>query len=68
MAATADAQRTPLTSFETIALMLRDLPDVASDWDALSVDERLAWSLDWGNEMSKLGDLGSKAATGRLSM
>lgn len=67
MAATAGARRTPLTPLESIALMVADLPEVAGEWDQISADERLSWSLDWGNEMSRLDDLACAAAAGTLS-
>lgn len=67
MAATAGARRTPLTPLESIALMLADLPEVAGEWDQISIDERLSWSLDWGNEMSKLDELARAVAAGTLS-
>jgi len=47
--------------------MVADLPEVAGEWDQISVDERLSWSLDWGNEMSRLDDLARAAAAGTLS-
>lgn len=66
MAAPADARGTPLTPLETIARMLGDLPEIATEWEHLTVDERLSWSLDWGNEMSKLEDLTREASAGVL--
>ncbi len=46
--------------------MLGDLPEIATEWEHLTVDERLSWSLDWGNEMSKLEDLAREASAGVL--
>ena len=56
----------PLTSVESIALILADLPEIAGEWDQISADERLSWSLDWGNEMAKLDHLSRAAAAGTL--
>lgn len=67
MAAPADPERTPLTPLKGIAHTLGDLPEIAAEWERLSVDERLSWSLDWGNEMSKLEDLARPVAAGSLS-
>ena len=66
MAAKADdPDRVDLT-LRSIASMLDDLPGLAEEWAALSPDERLAWSLDWGNEMAKLRHLAEAEAAGRL--
>jgi hypothetical protein len=67
MAATAGAHRTPLRPLESIALTLAELPEVAAEWEELPVDERLGWSLDWGNEMSKLEGLAHSGDPGALS-
>jgi len=67
MATTAGGRRRPLTPFESIARTLADLPDVAVEWDALSVDERMSWSLDWSNEMAKLELLARRATAHDLS-
>ncbi len=66
MAETADA-RPHLTALESIARTLADLPEVAEQWAGLSVDEQLGWSLDWGNEMSKLEEVASRASEGSLT-
>ncbi len=66
MAATPETRRIPLSALETIALTLGDLPDVANQWEHLSVDERLGWSLDWGNEMAKLEALADLCSNGVL--
>lgn len=67
MAATPGAQCAPLTPLESIALTVADLPEIAGEWAQICVDERLSWSLDWGNEMSRLDDLARAAADGTLS-
>ncbi len=66
MVATADAQQRALMSLRTLELMVRDLPDVAADWDHLSEGERESWSLDWGNEMAALPRLAEAVADGAL--
>ena len=66
MAAPADARGIPLTPLETIARTLGNLREIATEWEHLTVDERLSWSLDWGNEMSKLEDLTREASAGVL--
>ncbi len=55
-----------MKAIETIGLMLGDLPEVADEWDRLGDGERMGWSLDWSNEMSKLERLAQYASEGGL--
>jgi hypothetical protein len=61
----SDPERVDL-ALGSIATMLDDLVDVRADWERLSADERLNWSLDWGNEMVKLRQLAEAVVAGRL--
>lgn len=54
MAATTDIEEQAVTTLRTVELMVEDLASVAGEWDQLSPDERMSWSLDWSNEMSAL--------------
>jgi len=66
-AKTDDSERTQL-ALQSVEAMLDELPTLADDWDTISRDEQLAWSLEWGNEMAKLRRLADGAATGRLNL
>jgi hypothetical protein len=66
MAAKAsDPQRIEL-ALRTIDAALGELPSFADDWQQLSEDERLDWSLSWGNEMAKLRQLTEAEAAGHV--
>ena len=67
MATQADEQRRTVKRLDMIELMLAELPDVAAEWETLSVDERISWSMDWGNEMESLRCLVTQDAAGLLS-
>ena len=60
-----DSERVDL-ALRSVESLLDELPSLADDWAALSQDERLAWSLDWGNEMAKLHRLAEAETAGRL--
>jgi len=57
-----------MNDLENIDLILRDLPDVAADWEQIDDGERVAWSIDWSNEMSALERLTREAAAGLLTV
>jgi len=65
VAKTNDPKRIDL-ALTSIRHMLDDLPEIAAEWDVISTDERLAWSLDWGNEMVKLQHIADALASARL--
>jgi hypothetical protein len=67
MATTTAAQQRALMALETFALMLDDLPQVASEWEHLSDGERTAWSIDWQNEVSGLARLARFVSAGLLT-
>jgi hypothetical protein len=67
MAAKADDSERVDLAPRSITSLLDGLPSLADDWAALSQDERLAWSLEWGNEMAKLHRLAKAEAAGRLN-
>jgi hypothetical protein len=60
-----DSERLDL-ALRSIDALLDELPSLADDWANLSQDERLAWSLEWGNEMAKLHHLAEAEADARL--
>ena len=66
MAAKADDLERVDLALRSVESVLDELPSLADDWAALSQDERLAWSLEWGNEMAKLHHLAEAEAAGRL--
>jgi hypothetical protein len=66
MAAKADDPERIDRAFRSIAAVLDDLPAIAAEWETLSTDERLAWSLDWGNEIVKLRQMAEDAGAARL--
>ena len=66
MAAKADDSERVDLALRSINALLDELPSLADDWAALSQDERLAWSLEWGNEMAKLHRLAEAGAADRL--
>ena len=66
MAAKADDPERVDLALRSIESLLDELSGLAEDWAALSQDERLAWSLEWGNEMAKLRHLAEAEAAGRL--
>ncbi len=39
---------------EALNLMVKDLPNVADDWNAMPKSERASWSLDWDQIMGDL--------------
>ena len=66
MAAKAsDPQRIEL-ALRTIDAVLDELPSLTDDWLQLGEDERLAWSLSWGNEMAKLRQLTEAEAANQI--
>jgi hypothetical protein len=67
MATAAEAQERAELKLEIIALMLGELDDVAREWEHLSDGERVAWSMDWSNEMSGLERLTEYAVSGVLA-
>lgn len=66
MAPTADDPERITLALRSIAAMLDELRSLAAEWGTLSQDERLAWSLEWGNEMAKLRQLAEADQSGRL--
>lgn len=54
MAANADEGRRIELGLNAIDAVLRDVPTVAATWAAMSEGERITWSMEWGNEMSRL--------------
>jgi hypothetical protein len=64
-AKTDDLARVDL-ALRSVEAVLDELPRLAEDWPAITQDERLAWSLDWGNEMAKLRQLAEAESAGRL--
>lgn len=66
MAAKADDPVRVDLALRSVESVLDELPSLADDWAALSQDERLAWSLEWGNEMAKLHHLAEAEAVGQL--
>lgn len=67
MAAQADDPARTELALRSIEAILDELPSLADDWTSgLSLDEQIAWSLEWGNEMAKLRRLGEADATGHL--
>lgn len=66
MAARADDPERIQLALRSIAAMLEELPNLAHDWPTISRDEQIAWSLEWGNEMSKLRRLAEASDAGRL--
>ena len=67
MAPTTDESRRVELGLKAIEAVLRDLPTVASTWSSMSEDERVVWSMEWGNEMSRLRQLDEDGATGHLT-
>ena len=67
MASVTDAQQYAVSALVTIDLMLRDLPEVANEWEQISEGERAAWSIDWSNEMSSLAQVADFASKGLLT-
>ena len=67
MASATDAQQYAMSALVTIGLMLRDLPEVANEWEKIPEGERAAWSIDWSNEMSGLVRIADFASTGLLT-
>ncbi len=66
MAAEAnDPERADL-ALRSITAAVDDLPAVSAEWAGLSTDERISWSLDWGNEMAKLQQLAEAVVSARL--
>jgi hypothetical protein len=55
------------STLTTAELMLGDLPEIASEWNALGEGERAAWSIDWDNEMAGLAQVARLAAGGELT-
>ena len=66
MATKANDLRRVDIALRSIAAILDELPRLDDDWEHLSRDEQLAWSLEWGNEMAKLGRLAEVEAAGQL--
>jgi hypothetical protein len=66
MAAKADDPARADLALRSIEDALDELPRLAEDWGAITQDERLAWSLEWGNEMAKLRQLAEAEVAGRL--
>ena len=66
MAAKADNPERIDLALRSVESVLDELPSLADDWAALGQDERLAWSLEWGNEMAKLHHLAEAEAAGQL--
>jgi hypothetical protein len=68
MAATTDVdvEEQAVADLRTVELMVEDLASVAGEWDQLSPDERMSWSLDWSNEMAALERISRAAAAGQL--
>lgn len=66
MAAKADDLERVDLDLRSVESILDELPRLADDWAASSLDERLAWSLEWGNEMAKLHHLAEAEAAGWL--
>jgi hypothetical protein len=55
-----------MSVIETAMLMLRDLPEIATEWEQLDEGERIAWSLDWSNEMAGLERVNRELHSGLL--
>jgi hypothetical protein len=67
MVETTEAQQRAVRDLDAIATLLLDLPDVAAEWDKLSEVQRMAWALDWSNDMSRLEQLARAAQQGFLT-
>jgi hypothetical protein len=72
MATITEAQQRAELKLETIELMLGDVPEVAAEWGAIpwgeaATDERLAWSMDWDNQIAALDSLACDVAAGLLT-
>ncbi len=67
MATRTNDRRRIVKQMRAVELMLADLPELAGEWEQLSIDEQISWSLDWGNEMAGLKDLAAAAAHGDLN-
>lgn len=66
MATATETQRRAMNVLETVTLMLRDLDEIAREWDQISEGERVMWSTDWSNEMSGLELVSQHLAEGLL--
>jgi len=67
MAAWTDDPVRREVAFRSIEAMLDELPSLADDWLVeLSIDEQIAWSLEWGNEMAKLCRLAEADGAGQF--
>jgi hypothetical protein len=67
MATWTDEPERVKLAFRSIESMLDEIPSLVEDWNTeLSIDEQIAWSLEWDNEMSKLRRLAEADAAGRL--
>jgi hypothetical protein len=66
MAAKADDPTRIDLALRSIESILDELSGLTQGWPGLTTDERIAWSLEWGNEMAKLRQLAETEAAGRL--
>ena len=67
MVATTDTIERAITRLTTTELMLGDLLDIAAEWESLAEGERVAWSIEWDNEMAGLEQISRLAACGELA-
>lgn len=65
--ATATEQQQTVRALRGVDAALRDLPQIATEWESLDDGEQMAWAIQWGNEMAKLEHLARDAATGALA-
>ena len=66
VASARDSHRVEL-GLNAVEAVLRDLPSVAAAWASLEEDERIVFSLEWGNEMARLRQLRTAEASEDLS-
>lgn len=67
MATTTEAQQRAALNLKTISSMLDDLPEMVAEWEEVGEGERVAWTIDWSNEMAGFERLQRDASEGALT-
>jgi hypothetical protein len=67
MATTTEQQQRAVRALSSVGAALRDLPQVAAEWESLDEGEQMSWAIQWSNEMAKLERLSRHAAEGSLA-
>ena len=67
MATATEQRRRTVRVLRSVDAALRDLPQVAAEWESLDAGEQMAWGIQWSNEMTRFERLGRYAADGVLA-